>query len=115
MTSWIVTTRSEPAPERCRAREAVNEVDTLLAGPAAGEAAARRAPIRGGCGHSTGTVTEGIVAPRRRGVRRGLAAHERRQAEIGLLAERGDQLAGIGLHPAGFAGDEEHEVQADVH
>ncbi len=65
----------------------------------------------------TGTVTAGSSSPH--GPLRGgcLAVDERREAHARrrLLDERGDQLARGDLHPAGLAGHEEDQVQADVH
>jgi len=56
------------------------------------------------------------IAPRATAGRGRLLVDQRGEPQIAPLGdERGDQLAGIGLHAADLAGDEVDEVQRDVH
>jgi hypothetical protein len=44
----------------------------------------------------------------------GLAVDERRQAQVLDRRQAGNQLARVGLHPAGLAGHHEDQVEADL-
>ena len=107
---------SEGAPRGRGAGEAVQEVNTASGCKLRKKLLLTAHPLGATAGKDRNGHGRYEVVPRAFADLRSLAVDECRQPNVRtLLEECRDQLARIRLHPAGLAGDEIHEVQADVH
>jgi hypothetical protein len=105
----------EAPPRRRRVGEAVDELHARPARQPGQQLLLAAHPLHSAAGvdGDLDHVADLVPGPARRAR---LAADERRQPQLGALAsERPQQLARVDLHAALLAGDEEDEVQADVH
>ena len=104
---------AEAPPRGCQVRRAVQQVDTRPHGGGRHQQLVGQHPRQAVAGvHGHGHA--GHVAPRP-GLSGGVAIDERGEPEVRANAHEGlDQVARVDLHPAGLAGHEEDEVEADV-
>jgi hypothetical protein len=103
------------AAQRRRAREAVHELHAGAAREPREQLLLAAHPLDAVARADRHLDDGAKLVPRPPG-RGGLAVDERRQRDVGALGgQRAQQLARVGLHAAGLAGNEEDEVQADVH
>ena len=94
----------------------MDEVDALARGRARQVALLAHHPLDAVAGLDGDRDRGDQLAPGAVGGLGGLAVDECGELQVGPLGdELRDQLAGVGLHAADLAGDEEDEVQADVH
>ena len=112
------TTRAKrPAQRRGAGRGCARRSTPARAASARQQRLLAEHPLHAAARAYTGTVTAGSSSPHgppAAAASRLTNAVKRRSAGA-RVAQRRDQLARGDLHPAGLAGDEEDEVQADVH